>query len=107
MATNTFSPKVCEIKMSMHEWQVCGIPIIEGMSAVLIEKFDKYWSDIPTLMAISVILNPSRKLIYLHACYIALFGEENIEYHINKSHELLCDLLNEYGPTSGEEVTDT
>ena len=42
----------------------------------MIEKYDKYWTDIHGLMALAVILDPRLKMTMLHVCYIALFGEE-------------------------------
>jgi hypothetical protein len=38
--------KICEAKMKIKEWSACSNPIIEQMSAKMIEKFDKYWKDI-------------------------------------------------------------
>ncbi|CAN6283320.1 unnamed protein product [Urochloa humidicola] len=66
------------------------------MSAAMIEKYDKYWSDIHGLMAVAVILDPRLKMTMLHACYIALFGEEHAGHHVAKAHELLTDLMKHY-----------
>ena len=66
------------------------------MSAAMIEKYDKYWTDIHGLMAVAVILDPRLKMTMLHACYIALFGEENAEIYVEEAHELLSDLMKHY-----------
>jgi hypothetical protein len=62
----------------------------------MIEKYDKYWSDIHGLMAVAVILDPRLKMTMLHACYIALFGEESAGYHVAEAHQLLTDLMKHY-----------
>ena len=62
----------------------------------MIEKYDKYWTDIHGLMAVAVILDPRLKMTMLHACYIALFGEENAEIYVEEAHELLSDLMKHY-----------
>ncbi|XP_034571549.1 zinc finger BED domain-containing protein RICESLEEPER 2-like [Setaria viridis] len=41
VTANVFFIHICEIKMNMHKWLECGDPIIEKMSAVMVEKFDK------------------------------------------------------------------
>ena len=47
------------------------------MSPTMIEKYDKYWTDIHGLMTVVVILDPRLKMTMLHAWYIDIFGEEN------------------------------
>jgi hypothetical protein len=47
------------------------------MSAAMIEKYDKYWTDIHGLMTVAVILDPRLKMTMLHAWYINIFCEEN------------------------------
>jgi mannose-1-phosphate guanylyltransferase len=42
----------------MQKWLGCGNAVIEKMSAAMIEKFDKYWSDIQEFMALATILDP-------------------------------------------------
>lgn len=103
VTANIFFPKICEVKMHMNKWLGCGDPIIEAMSVEMIKKFDKYWSDIHGLMAIAIIIDPRGKMTMLHACYIALFGEENSEENVTKSYNCLCELMNEYQVHSKEE----
>jgi hypothetical protein len=77
------------------------------MSAAMIAKFDKYWTDIHGLMAVAVILDPRLKMTMLHACYIALFGEEVAEQHILNAHELLTELMKHYQVKEPEFVTSS
>ncbi|KAL6643025.1 hypothetical protein ACP70R_021206 [Stipagrostis hirtigluma subsp. patula] len=104
VTANTFFIHICEIKMKMHKWLGCGDPRIEKMAAAMMEKFDKYWSDIHGLLALAIILDPRGKMTMLHVCYEILFGEENSEHHVRKSRDLLCELINEYKVQKEEEV---
>jgi hypothetical protein len=96
VTANLFSPKVCEIKLKIKSWENDEHQIFRDMSAGMIEKYDKYWSDIHGLMAVAVILDPRLKMTMLHACYIALFGEESAGYHVAEAHQLLTDLMKHY-----------
>jgi len=96
VTANLFFPKVCEIKLKIKSWEHDEHEKIREMSAAMIEKYDKYWTDIHGLMAVAVILDPRLKMTMLHACYIALFGEENAEIYVEEAHELLSDLMKHY-----------
>jgi hypothetical protein len=93
VTANLFSSKVCEIKLKIKSWEHDEYETIREMSAAMIEKYDKYWTDIHGLMAVAVILDPRLKMIMLHACYIVLFGEEHAEIYVTEAHELLADLI--------------
>jgi hypothetical protein len=91
-----FFPKVCEIKLKIKSWEHDEYEIIRKISAAMIEKYDKYWTDMHGLMAVAVILDPRLKMTILHACYIALFGEQHAEIYMIEAHELLSDLMKQY-----------
>lgn len=96
VTANVFFIHICEIKMNMHKWLGCGDPIMGNMSTAMVEKFDKYWSDIHDLMALAIILDPRGKMVLLEICYEVLFGEGNSGKHVRKSRDFLCGLINEY-----------
>jgi hypothetical protein len=96
VTANLFFPKVYEIKLKIKSWEHDEYETIRKMSTAMIEKYDKYWTDIHGLMAVAVILDPHLKMIMLHACYIALFGEEHAEIYVTEAHELLSDLMKQY-----------
>ncbi|XP_072146569.1 zinc finger BED domain-containing protein RICESLEEPER 1-like [Setaria viridis] len=93
------SQQICGIKFLMQKWLGCGDPVIEKMSAAMIENFDKYWSDIHELMALGIILDPRGKTGALHT----VIGEENADYHVRKIVDLLRELVNEYKKVQTEE----
>jgi hypothetical protein len=96
VTANLFFPKVCEIKLAMNSWSFNEDETIRDMSNAMIEKYDKYWTDIHGLMAVAVILDPRLKMTMLHACYIAIFGQEAAEKYVTEAHELLIDLMKHY-----------
>jgi 5-methylcytosine-specific restriction endonuclease McrA len=107
VTANLFFPKVCEVKLKMNSWGHDENEIIRKMSAAMITKFDKYWTDIHGLMAVAVILDPRLKMTMLHACYIALFGEEVAEQHVTDAHELLTELMKHYQVKEPDFVTSS
>ena len=96
VTANLFFPKVCEVKLKLKSWEHDEHDTIRDMSTVMIEKYDKYWTDIHGLMAIVVILDPHLKMTMLHACYVALFGEEHAGSYVTEAHQLLTDLIKHY-----------
>jgi hypothetical protein len=92
VAGNNFFVQICGIKFLMRKWLGCGDPVIEKMSAAMIENFDKYWSDIHELMALGIVLDPRGKTEALRT----VIGEENADHHVRKSVDLLRELVNEY-----------
>ena len=107
VTANIFFPKVCEIKLKINSWKEDENEIIRKMSIAMIEKYDKYWSDIQGLMALAVILDPRLKMIMLEACYIALLGEDEADKYVKKSYELLTELMLEYHVQTGQEGVGT
>ena len=105
--TANIFPKVCEIKLKINSWKEDENEIIRKMSIAMIEKYDKYWSDIQGLMALAVILDPRLKMIMLEACYIALLGEDEADKYVKKSYELLTELMLEYHVQTGQEGVGT
>lgn len=96
VTANVCFPKICEIKLQIKNWQLSEDRVIKEMSDAMIKKYDKYWLDIQGVLAVAVILDPRLKMTMLHACYIALFGEENSEKYVNEAYEFLSSLMNEY-----------
>ena len=104
VTTNLFFSKVCEIKLKLNSWGHDENETIRNMSAAMIEKYDKYWADIHGLMVVDVILDPRLKMTMLHACYIALFGEEAAGKYVTEAQELLTGLMKHYHVKDQESV---
>jgi len=57
---------ICEIKLSLQSWLNSNVDIIRDMAFKMIEKFDKYWSEMNELLAIASILDPRNKMDYVN-----------------------------------------
>jgi hypothetical protein len=53
--------KIREIRMKIRQWSMCGNPIIEAMSVIMVTKFYKYMSGIRGLRGIAITLDPLLK----------------------------------------------
>jgi hypothetical protein len=56
----------------------------------------KYWSDIHGLMAVATVLDPRRKMKFLYAMYMQIYGPERMVREVQKVKDLLIDLVKEY-----------
>jgi hypothetical protein len=107
VTANLFFPKVCEIKLKLNSWGHDENETIRNMVATMIEKYDKYWADIHGLMVVAIILDPRLKMTMLHACYIALFGEDAAGTYVTEAHELLTALMKHYNVNQDSMATSS
>jgi hypothetical protein len=95
--------------MKIKEWSACGNPIIEQMSAKMIEKFDKYWKDIHGPMGVATILDPRFKTDYLLGFFETLFCDTT-EVCMDKVHAVrnsLYELMREYQVEEDKDNTES
>ena len=69
---NNYFLKIADIRKKIRQWSACGNPLVEAMSAKMVAKFDKYWTDIQGLMEIATILNPRFKTVVLRTYSVQL-----------------------------------
>jgi hypothetical protein len=76
---------------------------VEEMSANMVAKFDKYWSDIQGLMGIATLLDPRFKTVVLLLCFEDLLGTtgQECEDKVIDVKNLLADLMREYHEEEG------
>jgi hypothetical protein len=98
VTANIYFTKIAKIRKQIRQWSTCGIPLVEEMSANMIEKFDKYWTDIQGLMGIATILDPRCKTTVLLICYEDLLGVSGSVCHdkVMEVKNLLAELMSEY-----------
>jgi hypothetical protein len=46
VTSNLFFPKIYGIYLAIEKWRTSSIPKVEEMSALMKEKFNKYWSNV-------------------------------------------------------------
>lgn len=93
--SNMLFADVCDIKIRLDEWSICGNDLVEEMARKMIEKYDKYWSGSHGLLAVAVVLDPRFKLSFIKYYYIKMYGEFGLEM-VEKVKNNCCDLLTIY-----------
>jgi hypothetical protein len=68
------------------------------MSALMKEKFKKYWTDVHGLMEVATVLDPRYKLKFVKAFYSTIYGEDNqrTNNEVCRVRSLLYELVLEY-----------
>jgi len=98
VTANNYFLKIAEIRKKIRQWSACGNPLVEAMSAKMVAKFDKYWTDIQGMMGIATILNPRFKTVVLNICFENLLSTTGkpCEDKVIEVKNLLDDLICEY-----------
>ncbi|KAL8473760.1 hypothetical protein ACS0TY_030565 [Phlomoides rotata] len=71
-------------------------PTIMDMATKMLEKFEKYWSQINGIMGVATVLDPRYKLKLLHYYFPLLYSSEDAKKEIERIKEICVDLVNEY-----------
>lgn len=96
VTANLFFPKICGVYLAIRKWRASGHPRIEEMSALMKEKFDKYWKDVHGLMAVAVVLDPRFKLHMLQAFFTSVYGLDQAAVEVEKIRGLMYQLVLQY-----------
>ncbi|CAH9074967.1 unnamed protein product [Cuscuta europaea] len=92
---NMFFPTVCEIKLALNQWTVCGIPTVQLMASNMILKFDKYWSDVNGIMGVAAILDPRYNLLMLEYYFGKIYSITS-EFEVEKIVDFCRELVKQY-----------
>ena len=98
VTANIYFTKIAEVRKEIREWSTCGNPLVKAMSANMVVKFDKYWTDIQGFMGIATLLDPRFKTTVLLICFEDLLGTTGTECEdrVVEVKNLLADLMLEY-----------
>ncbi|KAL8504129.1 hypothetical protein ACS0TY_022747 [Phlomoides rotata] len=66
------------------------------MATKMLEKFEKYWSQINGIMGVATVLDPRYKFKLLHYYFPLLYSSEDAKKEIERIKEICVDLVNEY-----------
>ncbi|KAK2639406.1 hypothetical protein Ddye_027201 [Dipteronia dyeriana] len=75
---------ICKVRETINGWRNSRYNEIQVMARGMIAKFDKYWSDIPGVMAVAVVLDPSQAVSNINKSELERYLEEQVE---NNSHD--------------------
>ena len=93
--TNMYFTLVCELKISLNEWNLSSNEMISSMAESMLAKFYSCWANINVVMAIATILDPRYKIKLLEFYYPNIYGD-NSDLEIEKIKNFCYDLLDEY-----------
>ncbi|KAK3211840.1 hypothetical protein Dsin_016546 [Dipteronia sinensis] len=92
---NLVFPMICKMRETMNRWVSSPHIEIQTMARSMIAKFEKYWSDIPGVMAVAAVLDPRYKMLRVEFHFGRLYGF-NADRQRDKVHGLLKELITEY-----------
>ncbi|KAL2923406.1 Zinc finger BED domain-containing protein RICESLEEPER 4 [Bienertia sinuspersici] len=72
------------------------------MASVILEKFEKYWEDYSTLLAIAVVLDPRNKMVLVRSAFSKLYVPIEVEARVKEIYDALVEMYKFYdtSPTS-------
>ncbi|KAL0559428.1 hypothetical protein IC582_004038 [Cucumis melo] len=97
--SNVFFEEVCEIRLELSKWLNSDIEEIQVMASSMISKFEKYWSVIHGVLAITTVLDPRFKMRLIEFYFPQIYGS-HYTIEIKRVRELCCDLMTFYSSKS-------
>ena len=86
---------ICKIRKIMNGWLTSENEVVKTMASGMISKFEKYWRDIPGVMAIAAFLDPRNKMLLIDFQFSRLYGSDAIRQR-EKVIGLIKELVREY-----------
>ncbi|KAK2645040.1 hypothetical protein Ddye_020235, partial [Dipteronia dyeriana] len=96
--SNLYMPKVFITYLTLMQNLASDDPFFKAMSNQMYTKFNKYWFDFSTILAIAIILDPRYKMEFVMFVYERLYGAESKQLEEVKGK--LFALFNEYVTSS-------
>ncbi|KAK1562265.1 hypothetical protein Q3G72_009084 [Acer saccharum] len=101
--SNLYMPKVFMTHLTLKQNLDSDDPFFKEMSNQMYSKFQKYWADFSTILAIGIILDPRYKMEFIQFVYDRLYGAESEQFEVVKMK--LSALFNEYVTSSTRRST--
>ena len=92
---NYYFEKVYGIRQALLNWKESFDLNISTMADRMFEKFEKYWRDVHTIMAVCTILDPRFKFDAVEYMFSIVYGEQASK-EIDRVKSTLYELLEEY-----------
>jgi len=93
--SNRYFPNVVRVRLALKEEMESSDAFMRSMATKLFAKFEKYWSEFSTIMAIATILDPRYKYQFAEWAYKRVYGDGySIELSLLKNK--LFALYDEY-----------
>ncbi|KAL6540732.1 hypothetical protein OROMI_024615 [Orobanche minor] len=75
--SNLYFPNVLKIRLLLKEELESKDEFIKSMATKMHLKFDKYWSQFSTIMAIAVVFDPRYKFHVIEWAYKKIYGSDS------------------------------
>ncbi|KAH9768720.1 putative AC transposase [Citrus sinensis] len=92
--SNLYFPKVFVTKVALDQLLCSEDVYMKTMAQKMIEKFEKYWYDFCTILAIAVILDPRYKMAFIEFAYNKAYGQNSEE--LKHVRDKLFSIFGEY-----------
>jgi len=97
--SDLYFPNVVRVKLVLKDEMEKGDGFMKSMATRMFAKFEKYWAEFTTIMAISAILDPRYKFQFAKWAYRRVYGDSHaIELFLLK--DKLFTLFDEYANSS-------
>ncbi|KAL4285326.1 hypothetical protein GQ457_16G008580 [Hibiscus cannabinus] len=93
---NIFLPKICDIRVSLRQWAASSFSYVRDMTARMVHKFDKYWTDVNLILSIATIFDPRYKFKVLQYYLPLLHGEIKAKVEMERIKTACYQLVVEY-----------
>ncbi|KMT04878.1 hypothetical protein BVRB_7g170450 [Beta vulgaris subsp. vulgaris] len=97
--SNLYFPNVVKVRLLLKEHMGSPDRFLKTMATRMWEKFDKYWSEFSTIMAIAVVFDPRFKLQVVEWAYKKLYNDR-WEFEMELFKGKLFALYNEYASST-------
>lgn len=97
--SNLYFPNVIKVRLLLKEHMGSPDRFLKTMATRMWEKFDKYWSEFSTIMAIAVVFDPRFKLQVVEWAYKKLYNDR-WEFEMELFKGKLFALYNEYASST-------
>ncbi|KAK9195172.1 hypothetical protein WN943_003291 [Citrus x changshan-huyou] len=91
---NASSNDVFAAKVALDQLLCSEDVYMKTMAQKMIEKFEKYWSDFCTILAIAIILDPRYKMAFIEFAYSKVYGQNSEE--LKHVRDKLFSIFGEY-----------
>ncbi|KAL2934009.1 putative AC transposase [Bienertia sinuspersici] len=102
--SNLYFPNVLKVRMLLKEHMGSADRFLKTMATKMNEKFEKYWSDFSTIMAIAVVFDPRYKLQVVEWAYKKVY-EQTADFELELFKNKLFSLYNEYASSTPTSTT--
>ena len=97
--SNLYFPNVVRVRILLKEEMEKGDGFMKGMATRMYGKFEKYWAEFSTIMAIATILDPRYKFQFADWAFKRIYGVDHVIQLSLLKDKLVC-LFDEYSKSA-------